>query len=418
MRWRIGLPEVFSANAQCILLTFIAVTMPWSTKFCNIGIILLIAFWVLFIEKKIELKHETFIPLVFLIYIIILLLSLLHFYSNGLAIRMFETRIPFLFFPLYFFIRKEMIPSSHVSVVLLSFTLSVLVLTFCLFQNGFNFLYSDNRIWAIQDLMILHRPYFGVYVSISVILIFTLISRHDVSYKIKGIGVLIAGYLVFILYAIVAKNAFIGIILAGILCFLVFLWKTRKRYFSFFVFVLLLFGSSQYFFNRSVNSFISNIFSFTYISYETYHTNLIDSFNRRFEIWGCTIAVLKEDNKWLTGVGLGNEQKYIDECYLERGYIHMGEDNFNAHNQILQDTLTSGLIFGVISFLILLMPSFFAISKLNYELLAVVAIIFCFTLTESVFLRQKGVVVYSFFVCLLTHIRKAPIEGAYKNIVK
>ncbi len=410
-------PSIYYTRVQLFLLSFIAATMPWSTKLCNLGILFLVVFWLFFITKKPIANVDKFIVLSSISYFAVLTLSLLSANVTDHALKMYETRLPFLFVPLFFFLRKDRIPLSHILISLFMFVVSVLFLTFLLFKNGFDFLDSENRIWALQEIMVLHRPYLGVYISFSIIATLTIVMHRKLSVYPIILSVILIFYFIFILYAIIAKNAIIGIALAGYLSVCIFLWTKGKRIFVTVILLLSLATASyQYLFNQKIRTFVEMISSFSYLSYEDYHTNLIDSFNRRFEIWDCAIEVLKNNETWLKGVGLGNEQMTIDKCYLNKGYLHMGDGNFNAHNQILQDTITAGILLGIFSILLFVTPFLIALKQGNYSLLATVIVMFTFSLSESVFLRQKGVVFFVLFVCLLTHLSSANIISKHESL--
>jgi O-antigen ligase len=136
------------------------------------------------------------------------------------------------------------------------------------------------------------------------------------------------------------------------------------------------------------------------------------SLNTRFAIWDCSWSLLKQDYHWLCGAGLGN-QTQLDQCY-PTAWVKYGVDpsqgidpaflentTFNPHNEFLQAWLDTGIL-GVACLVVVIIFSITAaIRQKNYLYLAFLIFFFLCCLSESLLVRQKGIVFYAFFNALL-----------------
>jgi O-antigen ligase len=132
--------------------------------------------------------------------------------------------------------------------------------------------------------------------------------------------------------------------------------------------------------------------------------------NFRYGIYNCVSIILKEN--WILGVGPGNVQKKLDNCYSSytyKNYDDYSKIEYNSHNQYLDIWLKYG-IFGLILFLVFLLWG-----TKNIDLLygIFIFIIMAAMLTENIFDRQVGVVFFTFFNSLffinrIDHFEKSP----------
>ena len=129
--------------------------------------------------------------------------------------------------------------------------------------------------------------------------------------------------------------------------------------------------------------------------------------NFRYGIYHCVSFVLKEN--WIMGVGPGNVQKKLDNCYA--GYTYKNYDDYtkieyNSHNQYLDIWLKYG-IFGLVLFFVFLL---WGIKNMNLYYGIFIFIIMAAMLTENIFDRQIGVVFFTFFNTLFFINRKDHFE--------
>ena len=132
------------------------------------------------------------------------------------------------------------------------------------------------------------------------------------------------------------------------------------------------------------------------ISSEKYSPALANSVNSRKVIWYCSIATLKTDNHWLWGVGTGDVQDHLTNCYKDKNKYLYEHREFNAHNEYLQTFVRNG-IFGLLSLLgIILLLSKAGLQHKSYVYLGFLIFFLISNLTESMLSRQAGVI---FFTC-------------------
>jgi len=127
----------------------------------------------------------------------------------------------------------------------------------------------------------------------------------------------------------------------------------------------------------------------------------------RLLLWRFTYEILRDNHAMVSGVGPANDQKKLQEKYLSMN-LYAGDKKtgnggymkYNCHNQFLQVSLQSGII-GLAAFIFwcsMLITK--TIRKQNVVLSAMVLIIIIFFFTESVFERQYGMILCSFFPLL------------------
>ncbi len=120
--------------------------------------------------------------------------------------------------------------------------------------------------------------------------------------------------------------------------------------------------------------------------------------------WRFAKEILDENHAWLSGLGIGNEQKVLNEHYRTYG-VYLGNPdlgdtgylNFNFHDQFLEILVGTGIP-GLILLLILVVDIIIrSVRKLAFPV-PVFIVLILFFLTESVLERQAGIV----FFCLIS----------------
>jgi len=126
-----------------------------------------------------------------------------------------------------------------------------------------------------------------------------------------------------------------------------------------------------------------------------------NTFSGRLFFWDCALKIYKDHP--ILGVGVGDTQHELDLCYLANE--ETVDDDFlrtyNAHNQFLQTLLDSGLA-GFLALLFLVF-SLIRQSVKSREIIPflITLLIILFFLLESVLARDKGIVFFSSFVCMV-----------------
>lgn len=133
--------------------------------------------------------------------------------------------------------------------------------------------------------------------------------------------------------------------------------------------------------------------------------------------WKLVPQILNEKKSWWTGVSTGDAQAILDNKYLELN-MYRGEQGkpgggylgYNAHNQLLQSLLQSGIP-GAISFIfICTIVIRIAIRNRTRILSFTIALLLCYLLVESLFEEQYGIVIFCFWPLFLArYSRENPV---------
>jgi O-antigen ligase len=119
-------------------------------------------------------------------------------------------------------------------------------------------------------------------------------------------------------------------------------------------------------------------------------------------IWSCALELVSDSP--LLGVGTGDVQDQLQECYVERDYVSLliwEPTRFNGHNQFIEITIGQGIIGFLILLASLIIPAVIAFKENNRFYLLFIILIGVSFLTESLLERQNGVVFFAFFNSLL-----------------
>ncbi|MDY0780410.1 O-antigen ligase family protein [Tenacibaculum sp. IB213877] len=107
-------------------------------------------------------------------------------------------------------------------------------------------------------------------------------------------------------------------------------------------------------------------------------------------------TVQEIQKNWQLGIGMQNVKSYVSNKIIDDGYVHFFP--INTHNQYLHFFIGMGII-GFIYFLYLLIE----LAKTpNYNLLFLVFFLIVM-LTESVLVRGKGILIFTFFSLLFVN---------------
>lgn len=141
----------------------------------------------------------------------------------------------------------------------------------------------------------------------------------------------------------------------------------------------------------------------------------LNGFNLRVLYWRLAGEILDQENAWLAGVGVGDDQDLLDQRYRDLG-IYTGNPDlndtgylgYNFHNQLLQSTVQLGIA-GLLCLILLITLLWRAAVNTNYVGgLVLIACLCLFLLVESAFERQRGL----FFIVALAGL----IQAHHKSI--
>jgi O-antigen ligase len=125
-----------------------------------------------------------------------------------------------------------------------------------------------------------------------------------------------------------------------------------------------------------------------------------NSVNIRNAVWHCSVEAVKQ--KPLLGYGLGSEHVERESCYRQFSFYGPFGTDLNSHNQYLEYLLIGGVLL-LAGLLANLGTSFFYAWKTRSGLLTAFTVFMALNfVTESFLAVQKGIIIYSLFIVLLT----------------
>lgn len=125
----------------------------------------------------------------------------------------------------------------------------------------------------------------------------------------------------------------------------------------------------------------------------------VNSISARLVIWSYAWETIKR--KPIIGYGLGGGQRALEQTYQRNGFAWGTRASLNAHSEFLSTFLDLGILGVFTVSVMLLLPLVHAIRAKDFMTLAFIAMMFVFFCFESVLLRQKGIVFFSFFYSVL-----------------
>jgi len=148
-------------------------------------------------------------------------------------------------------------------------------------------------------------------------------------------------------------------------------------------------------FNRRMNEMVK------FNTYTEVNSNFSNSY--RVNIYECAEDIIKKN--WLTGVGVGDAQDVLNQCYKNKSNLLL-KKTYNTHNQYLDIWIKTGLI-GLIIFLGFLGFNFIeAYKTYNYILILIIIFYSINFLTENILVRQSGIILFAFFINFLGSLNK------------
>lgn len=368
--------------------------------------------FIIFSEKSYKTisKKDAINLIVFSSYYFAFIISFFFIDNRSLALRFLEKNIAFLLFPLFMIANKSFIFPDTLKKALYGFVFSNLILAsyvwIIILSKGYSQIMESDNYYnptirnIFSDVSGIHLPYLGMlFVFSGLVLLHTILLSVKKVSILNGFRLLAIGLLLFSVVVFAARLALFSFLLIAM--FLIF--KTTKSIGVRVIFIsgFLLLILSVFMVPSSRKRIDEVLNTKLILPNKNQNSNEV---NFRYGIYHCVGAIFKEN--WLTGVGPGNVQKKLDECYS--GYTYVNYDDYkhieyNSHNQYMDICLKYG-VFGLIAFLIFLL---WGVNNkdLIYHLFLFLVLIGL--VTENLFDRQIGVVFFTFFNSLF-FINKTP----------
>lgn len=370
----------------------------------NITSIMMIvwSFFSLFIAIKTEQKltkkdifNIAILSFIFISYTITFLFT----EDKQSAKKLIERGIPFLIFPLFFILNKNILNKNILDRVFIVFVISNVFLALYTWGNilnkNFIELFENNNFYnpIFRNIFLektnTHLPYLGLLFSFSVFILLIKLYQES-SRKTKLL------YCFFIIVLIVSELFFAArmalfSLLISIFLFILFKWNYsfQKKIILFFILLISAIFLSKV---EPIKSRIDAIYSTEYVL--PHKGQSPEEVNIRYGIYNCVEQIFY--NNWLFGVGATNVQKELNNCYNQ--YDYDGNDSYknidyNSHNQYFDMLLKYGII-GLVLFIISIL---WGIRNNNYIYFGFIILFTLSLITENMLSRQLGIVFFTFF---------------------
>lgn len=257
-----------------------------------------------------------------------------------------------------------------------------------------------------------HAVYFSILVFVSlVILLEALVNKSYLSHKSFHIFVIF--FLSFFLFLLASK-----LVLSFYVIYLFFLLLTSghnhlSRLFIYTSGILLVF--SAVFILVTKNPVSDRFRDFTngnvsLIQQETFSpSQYFNGLQFRLLQWRLVPQILSENHCWWSGVTAGDAQTLLNKKYISLNMYHgnphregHGYLDYNAHNQLLQSILESGIPGAVVFFFICISLVRLAWRIKKRSLSFIITLLLIYLFVESLFEDQYGIVIFTFwplFIC-------------------
>lgn len=282
--------------------------------------------------------------------------------------------------------------------VVLSLSIGLIkALLFKIYDLGTYFYYTD-----FSKMLDMHTTYMALFI---VIAIFYFVKDIFIEKgNKKWINYLCILFLITSLYIVSARISLLVLLGSSILflCFELFpAFSTSKKIISISIVVIAVFGlmlSPNFQKRNSLNS--STDFKAPNLSTRWVH-------------WKAVVQSIQKGNLW---VGSGREKgaelliNEYDIVGFESGFRY----KYNAHNQYLEHTIYYGILGFVFLIATLAYAMFYAIKSKNILSIIIVSAFVIFMLTESVLVRQRGIILFSLLISFICACSNNRLKSEYK----
>lgn len=345
----------------------------------------------------------------------ILLMTIALIYTNDISngLKRIEYRLVYLIIPVLFFFTKHLITDDLRYKCMRAFVWSTFLTSLFFLLNATYKTYkhaSPNPLNEINQnffsyfeftsiLENTHPIYFGVYVLFSLFIVgYDFLYSKGILTLNKTISIVV---LMFFTCIVLLLNSFMltGLLILTHFFFIKVFYQKRStsiipRFYLVLLIIITMLASSRFLVNKARGIDFKKD-----IQIEDFSGTNFTALKARVAKNYCSIKLIR-DNFWI-GVGPGDAQSVLNTYYVENGFNYGKAQNFNSHNQYLTEWIYTGL-FGV--FLLIGTLSYLFIKSYKNKNLILFYLTFIISLlnfTESSLVRNKGIVFFVFFACLL-----------------
>lgn len=387
-----------SYRLQFVSLLLVALTLPYSIGLTNAAVGLLALSWLVSgnYASKVKATFTNKLVLFFCSVFLIQVVGLLYTSNLEDGLGKLERKAALFVFP-FLLAGSERLEQRHVQAVVAAFIFSCVGMAAyasyeLLFTHG---VYGSQPglTELIDEILDMHHAYSGLYLVFAVAAsCFLVLSREScLGRKGKVLFAVLAVFLYAFLIVLAARTAVLTSFLLFVGAVVYYLLHRRKKSF---VMGAMLASIALAFLVLSLPNTRSKIADFQRL--QGVHSPLTP----RLIKWGCCFTVLEEQAAWVLGVGTGDVQDHLQQCYSEEKFWGERYD-LNAHNEYLEEFVRHGVV-GLLLFLAsLLVPFAMSLRRGKMLYLIFLTVFMVGIVTESMLSRQKGVVFYALFNSVL-----------------
>lgn len=339
------------------------------------------------------------------------LFSLIQSENLGYATDILVRKLPLLLLPIIVATSPRLTP-KHIHYILVAYVASLFAVSLFIYREGLAVLLNRNDLTDLVRLVPMHRPYLGMFCAFAIVALLyltTVFKRKTV----QVVTIILAVYFAFYIYVIYSKMVVIALGIVFLAVTFTFISKKLNTYVAVSGAILILIASGITLnSNERFSTVYQKISTFEDFSYDEYDVHLVSSINIRYINWGCSLHILQQGSNWITGLGLGNVQDKLQDCYKDRNpWIY--EQKQNAHNEYLEEALRTGIVGLIILIFCFAVPLGLSIYYNNYFYLSFILLFALCSVTESLLSRQAGIMFYAFFNSLFAfNFLKSPNDRA------
>ncbi len=412
-----NLTSKYKKKIGFFLLILLVLTIPLKEDINTKIFISLTAFSLFFAikERSFNIKKlKNYLP--FLIFYLFVILSLTYSSNIKYGIDLSVKLLPLIALPFIFSVieisRKEFFILIKIIIgwVLILALFSHYTVIKKLIDNNdilYNIVRMEYSYKALADEAIgIHRSYYAYYVITTVI--FLTFLTFFKKYK-KALLFLAILYLSFFVFHLSVRTALLGLFVVINLFILLYYIKQNKlkRGITYLILFYIIVAVTGY--NVRVTRYrFQQIFGFTFHNGPR-HDDGQDKLNQ----WKSSIDA---NNNFFFGNGIGDAKESIIDSYVKHKMFKDANRKFNAHNQYIQTYVGLGILGLLLLFWIFYYYFIFFIKNkfyLGYMFMVVSGILF---ITESYLERQKGVVIFTLFICLFVNIVENKVNLSSRDL--
>lgn len=403
----ITLPAFNRINSWYLIVVLTAISFPWSERLSSIGIVLLLAHWLIDPELMQKFAMFKLRPTIlicwsfFLIHLIGLIRTndFAHHWQ-GAEVKLSLLILPFVFSTENYLNTKR--TSELFQLFLVSCFLSFLY-CFVVSYTNYHALYGMSAVIDRMNLSkaIMHPGYYSNYFALALVwCVFEFTDNKNLSPVMKIFMLLASVFLLIILLILISRTAILFLACLAIY----FMWRTthRIRNSVMRVMVFVVSMSALILLSSQIPSINFRIHRSLNESHQLEKSMTIgNATGSRMVAWNSEWTLIKA--KWLLGYGTGTANAELQAQLIRDGYVQLAHDQMHTHNQYFHTWLDTGVIGLLILITLLIWCGLLFYQRKQQIGFWLVCLITLNCFTDDMLEIQAGIVFFVFFLTLFLY---------------